>query len=221
MFIREGIQLEDCTNDSKDIFSFRYCHDVECSEIPAYSMKVRGTPASGKTVLARLLGTHISQRDPSVHVIWIQGWPQRVAESRDYQSYLQDKGWIINRETVFIFDEAQATYRDGTLWHHFFKSMETFNARVIIFCSYGSPSLRINVGEIMEIPTPISVPDHQRITLRHVDHEDDLPPVGLLFTQSEFNDLVKDQKSYSDESFFDAVFRITNGHVGRSMISFR
>ncbi|KAF8718541.1 hypothetical protein AX14_011789 [Amanita brunnescens Koide BX004] len=177
-------------------------------------IQVRGTPASGKTVLARLLGTHISQQDPGVHVIWIQGWTQRVAESRDYQSYLQDRGWVINRETVFIFDEAQATYRDDALWHHFFKSMETFNARLIVFCSYGSPSLPIDVGDTMEIPTPISVPDHQRVTLRHVGHDDDLPPVGLFFTQSEFNDLVKNQKSYYDESFFDAVFRITNGHVG-------
>jgi hypothetical protein len=62
----------------------------------------------------------------------------------------------------------------------------------------------------MEIPTPISVPDHQRVTLRHVGHDDDLPPVGLFFTQS---DLVKNQKSYFDKSYFDAVFRITNGHV--------
>ena len=46
---------------------------------------------------------------------------------------------------------------------------------------------------------PISVPD---------------PPVGLFFTRSEFNDLVKNQKSDFDESFFDAVFRITNGYVG-------
>ena len=66
----------------------------------------------------------------------------------------------------------------------------------------------------MEIPTPISVPDRQRVTLRHVDHEDDLAPVGLFFTRSEFNDLVKDWKSFFDESFFDAVFHITNGHVG-------
>ncbi|KAF8331794.1 hypothetical protein F5887DRAFT_55236 [Amanita rubescens] len=92
--------------------------------------------------------------------------------------------------------------------------METFNALAIVFCSYGNPLLRINVGETMEIPTLISVPDYQRVTLRHVDHEDNLPPVGLLFTQSEFNDLIKNQKSYFDESFFDDVFRITNGHVG-------
>ena len=104
-------------------------------------MKVRGTPASSKTVLARLLGTYILQQVPNVHIIWIQGWPQRVAGSRHYQSYLQERGWILNRETVFIFDEAQATYRHGTLWHHFFKPMDTSLQR-----SRDHPS--VNCGKI-------------------------------------------------------------------------
>ncbi len=182
-------------------------------------MKVRGTPASGKTVLAQLLAIHISQQNSNVHTIWIQGWPQQVVDSRNYRTYLEQQGWDVNKETVFIFDEAQGTYRDGTLWHKFFKSMHTFKrCRAIVFCSYGSPSLRINVGDPLEVPTPILVADPQRVTLRHIDHEDDLPPVGLLFTRSEFNDLVEHYysfpKSCFDSSFFDALFDVTNGHVG-------
>ena len=66
----------------------------------------------------------------------------------------------------------------------------------------------------------MDLPDHQRVTLRHVAHGDGLGPAGLLFTQSEFNDLVDshyrspDSDFYFDQSFFDAIFEITNGHVG-------
>lgn len=181
-------------------------------------MKVRGTPASGKTVLALLLATYISEKNPNAHVIWIDGWPAAVKQSGSYQSYLQQKGWVLDQETVFIFDEAQATYTDNALWN-FFKSMHLFAlCRAIIFCSYGSPSLHIDVGETPGMLTPIVVMDAQRVTLRHIDHEDYLPPVGLLLTQSEFTDLVKVHYSSPeycfDSSFFDSVFRITNGHVG-------
>ncbi|KAM6497511.1 hypothetical protein JOM56_007984 [Amanita muscaria] len=57
-----------------------------------------------------------------------------------------------------------------------------------------------------------------QLTLRHVPHEDGLPSAGLLFTRSEFNDLVINHYPSSDfhfdSSFFDKLFDITNGHVG-------
>ncbi len=176
-------------------------------------MKVRGTPASGKTVLAQLLAEHIYQQDESVHIIWIYGWPTK-AERRNYRSYLQEKGWIEYAKTVFIFDEAQESYHDIELWTGFFKSMRAHRERrAIVLCSYGSPASRISFREI-----PLVVTDAQRVTLRHIDHKDHLPPVGLFFTLSEFNDLVT--KNYPSpqfhfhSSFFDTLFRVTNGHVG-------
>ena len=85
--------------------------------------------------------------------------------------------------------------------------------RAIVFASYGSPTLRISIKG-----TPMVITDPQRVTLPHVAHEDGLPPTGLLFTRSEFNDLViKHYPSsvfYFHSSFFDALFDITNGHVG-------
>ena len=190
-------------------------YDVESYEIPAYSMKVRGTPASGKTVLAQLLADHISQQDPDVHIVWIYGWPLReVKESGNYRSYLEQQGWVERQKTVFIFDKAQLSYEDAQLWGEFFKSMHDHEERrAIVFASYGSPTLHISIKGI-----PMVIPDAQRVTLRHIAHEDGLPPAGLLFTRSEFNDLVT--KHYPSPefcfhlSFFDALFDITNGHVG-------
>ena len=45
-------------------------------------MKVRGTPASGKTVLAQLLAAHISQQNPDVD--------SRVATKGSRDSQLSD-----------------------------------------------------------------------------------------------------------------------------------
>ena len=183
-------------------------------EIPAYSMKVRGTPASGKTVLSKLLAKHISQQDPDVHVIWINGWPP-MEQGGNYYRYLKQQGWVECEKTVFILDSAQSSYDDLGLWNDFFKSIHEYNGRcrAIAFATYGSPTSRMYVWGIL-----IVIPDHQRVTLRHIDHKDDLPPVGLLFTRREFDDLVANDYPSSEyhfhSSFFDAIFNITNGHVG-------
>ena len=214
MPLREVIQSQHCTNDLRNMLSSRYC-DVRCSEILSHSTKVRGTPASGKTVLAQLLADHISRQDPDVHIVWVYGWPlKEVKESGNYRSYLEQQGWLEREKTVFIFDEAQLSYEDAQLWGEFFKSMHDHEERrAIVFASYGSPTSRIDIKGI-----PMIIPDPQRVTLRHVVHEDGLPPAGLLFTRSEFNDLVI--KHYPSSvfcfhlSFFNALFDITNGHVG-------
>ena len=182
-------------------------------------MKVRGTPGSGKTVLTRLLAAHIRRQDPTVDkVLQIYLWPP-IADRGNYDAVLKQKGWVEHQKTVFIFDEGQLTYDDEGLWNDFFKSIHESKGfcRAIVFASYGSPTSRI---VITGTSIPMYLPDHQRVTLRHVAHGDGLGPAGVLFTQSEFNDLVDshyrspDSDFYLDQSFFDAIFEITNGHVG-------
>lgn len=204
---------------SRHIISLWYRYDTKYSEIPAYySMKVRGTPGSGKTVLTRLLASHIKQQDPTVdRILRIFRWPS-IAGRGDYDVILKEKGWVEHEKTVFIFDEGQTTYDDEGLWNDFFKSIHEGKGlrRAIVFAGYGSPTSRVIIKGV----TPMNLPDHQRVTLRHVAHGDGLSPAGLLFTQSEFNDLVDnyfrspDSDLYFDQSFFDALFEITNGHVG-------
>ena len=189
IFLSEQIQSQHCMKSSRHIISFWYCYDIECSGIPAYSTKVRGTPGSGKTVLTRLLAAHIKQQDPTVdNVLRIFSWPPVEGRSYSYDVVLKQKGWVEHEKTVFIFDEGQLTYTDEGLWNDFFKSVHESRGlrRVIVFASYGSPTSRI----IIKGNTPMDLPDHQRVTLRHVDHGDGLRPAGLLFTQSEFNDLI-------------------------------
>ena len=127
--------------------------------------------------------------------------------------HLKNEGWVQDEKTVFIFDEAQRSYRDEKLWHIFFKSIHDFkNCRVIIFASYGSPTSLFTDGG-----TPIPIINAKKITLRAIEHDDKLPAAGLLFTRTELDDLVK---RYSPpplafhQSFFDDLFHLTQGHVG-------
>jgi hypothetical protein len=193
---------------------FRYSLRVECRHFSDY-LKVRGTPASGKTVLAQLLAQYISRNDPTMKVIWIDRWPLKdVKAIGGYRNYLQKMGWVKCEETVFIFDEAQLSYEDIDLWADFFRSMHAYeDRRAIVFASYGSPSSRISFEGI-----PMLLNDRQRVTLRPIHHEDDLPPVGLFFSREEFDDLVSKRypssSYYFHSSFFDAVFDLNGGHIG-------
>ena len=182
--------------------------------------QVRGTPASGKSTLAKLLSEHIKAKEPYVHVIWIDGWNLGdVEKSRGWQLYLENvKGWIPEEETAFIFDEAQLSYNDMALWMSFFKGIHDYRKRrAIAFASYGSPLLKDIEG------TPFPVPPGARVSLVPTISGDNLPAAGLLFTRAEFNELVFRQypssEFLSDSSFLDKVFEITDGHVG-AMYSF-
>lgn len=144
-------------------------------------------------------------------MIWVQGWSREPCGPR-WDEYLKMFGWVQLKQTVFIFDEAQLSKWDGDLWHNFFKSMTSFpKRRAIAFTSYGSPYSHITIAG-----TLIFIADAQRVSLRPIQCDDDTASVGLLFTRTEFSDLVTKQypRNRFDSSFLDNVFDITGGHVG-------
>jgi energy-coupling factor transporter ATP-binding protein EcfA2 len=203
------------------IASSRYRYDVEYSTMLSEFLQVRGTPASGKSTLAKLLGRHIHVQEPDVRVIWIGGWKlDDVAKCGGWYSYLKKrKGWIPGEDTVFIFDEAQVSYKDGELWNELFKGIHDYpDRRAIVFASYGSPSSPIDIQG-----TPIWVASAAKVTLLPSAHEDNLPAAGLLFNPAEFDELVLKQFPASEyrlhTSFLSMVLEMTEGHVG-AMCSF-
>jgi hypothetical protein len=179
-------------------------------------LQVRGTPASGKTTLAKLLIQHIHVQEPSVNVIWIPSWKlDEVEGCGGWYLYLKNKkAWVPGEKTVFVFDDAQVTYRDGELWNELFKNIhEHRDRRAIAFASYGSP-----ISSMVIQGTPIVIAPAARVSLYPTNHEDDLPPAGLLYTLAEFNELVSkhypDSEYHFDRPFLDMVFQITRGHAG-------
>jgi hypothetical protein len=181
---------------------------------PSYTLQVRGTPASGKSMLARYLAHHIYQQEPSTTIIFITVWyPEAV--NGDWQRYLRVKyGWVPGQRTIFIFDDAQTSYQDTDLWLQFFKELPRHNTDfAIAFASYGSPTSRIDIGG-----TPFIVTDSQRVTLRHTNN-DGLGTVGLLFSELEFNELVVKKFPPPLGHSFDPlllkdIFQLSGGHVG-------
>ena len=146
-------------------------------------LQVRGTPASGKTILSRLLAQHIHQleQDPAAHIIRLNSWgTTKVWNMGGWEAFLRAKGWQQGRKPFFIIDEAQMSYGDIDLWVGFFKELPSFKDQfAIAFASYGSPNSRISVGG-----TPIIVSDRRRVALVRIDHDDGLGAVGLLFSHS-------------------------------------
>ena len=149
-------------------------------------------------------------------MIWMQGWPhEEIKASGRWRHYFKvEKAWVENRQTVFVFDGAQLSYVDSDLWSNFFKSIHLYShCRAILFTSYGSPTTRFLIQG-----TPILIPDERRVTLQHIQHEDGLPPAGLFFSRVEFDNLVSMKyptpKYLFDNSFFNELFDITDGHVG-------
>ena len=163
-------------------------------------------------MLAQLLAQYALRRDPDMDVIWVNGWSlEEVEDSGGHLSYLEKKDWAPDRDTLFIFDDAQVSYKDMDLWGHFFKSIrERKNRRAIAFSSYGTSSPRISVPGM-----PIQWNKSQKVTLHPIDHGDGLPTVGILSSREEFDDLISRQyPNHFDSSFSDSAFDLTEGHVG-------
>ena len=75
-------------------------------------LQVRGTPASGKSTLAMLLGRYIRVQESNVRVIWIGGWKlDEMAEWGMVFLPQKTKGLISGEDTLFIFYDAQS-YKD-------------------------------------------------------------------------------------------------------------
>jgi hypothetical protein len=161
-----------------------------------FFISVRGTPGSGKSVLAGLLRRYINGIEPDTEVVFFDAWPENLP----VQTTLN---------MILILDEAQTTYWDKNFWSKF-KNPGLQDMRVVAFASHGSSGY---TGA--DNATPMWIGMEQRVGLARVDCGDGIL-VGLLFTREEFNALVQlrfRDRRFSD-SFLDCVFDMTNGHVG-------
>ena len=142
---------------------------------------VRGTPGSGKSVLAELLRRHINEHEPETKVVLINSWPECQAVPT-----------IDN--TILILDEAQTTYGDKDFWSRF-KNPGLEDVRVVAFASHGSSGY---TGP--DNVTPMWIGKEQRVGLARLDCGDGTL-VGLLFSREEFTELV--QLRFRDRGFSD------------------
>jgi hypothetical protein len=204
---------------------------------------VRGTPASGKTIVMRLVANKLLKmysRESPIYILY--GWDMEKISKVGWNAYLyQETGvsgndWLTHR-AYLLLDEAQESYGDSELWAAFFKSIERYVDApfVILFSSYGSPGRGFEgFGGQEHIKTPMVFAPKQQISLRpEKDFDDNLPifiqsgkstelhtcrPVGLLLGEDEAMDILT---QYAIESSLSLsadlkkeLFLISDGHVG-------
>jgi hypothetical protein len=172
------------------------------------SDQVRGIPASGKSTVLNLLHTFIRDSCPDMKVYRIDSWPKSEEQYTERLDAITN-GFPSHSPCYLLFDEGQDTYDDSALWNGFFKSItESSSYRIVVFCSFGSPSAQTNIKSGM----PDKVHDRQRLQL--------LPtkdfPYGLFLTRAEFDDMITLSGiliKLADE-VCDSIFAWTRGHVG-------
>jgi hypothetical protein len=188
---------------------------------------IRGTPASGKSTLARLLGQYVMRTRPDLLVYrfsWPSTFPDGFWPGSQYHKLLNfiterplDKNDWWRMQVLLIIDEAQGSYGYLSLWNDFIKGLSpTSGPLVALFSSYGSPS-NLPLGDA-RTPTPIYFRPGQRVSIRRSSQN---PNLALLFSQTEFSDVVErvckfhsrhGQAFLPSPDLIDYVWKITNGH---------
>jgi len=198
---------------------------------------VKGTPACGKTTTMRLVANELLARhsgEKPVHII--TGWGREAVEKAGgWDDYLMQVTGIgdswITRPAYLLFDEAQESYWDTTLWSVFLKGIDPFIAAecpcVISFASYGSPG-RGNPGFYKQkyFMIPMTFGPRQLISMRAEEpfNEeamdcDDEDVLGLLLDAEEATNVMKKYMNATgspplSKDLMDELFLISNGHVG-------
>ena len=142
-----------------------------------------------------LLHNHILSENHDPYVEVINEWPKE--SETDWNPHLIKR--VKSYPTVgpgtryLLFNNAQDTYWDVSLWENFFKSVVQclhgpFFA--VLFCSYGNPGER---PLDYDSGTPLRLPSGACISLTP-SHNDSLglqyPPIGLFFSREEFEEAV-------------------------------
>lgn len=171
-------------------------------------VQVRGTPASGKTTVAKLLHAHIHDNEPDIVIARLAAWKPNDQLPDGWRRWLADS-WNAQEGSFLIVDEAQSSYWDYSFWTDI-KAISPHNPfHLITFASYGSS------GGNDSVMTPHTPHQEQVVGLHAIDQEDGRT-VGLLLTRAEFHDFIEKRfagHSFSPE-FLESIHELTAGHVG-------
>lgn len=188
---------------------------------------VRGTPASGKTILANLLWHHYLERGE--RVVFTEYWPLDVLSARVHLARLcREFGYheiqphnLAYANIVFIMDEAQQSYgaSDSELWNGFIKQQAYAHGgpRVCLFSSYGSPSTGATQRRDGTTPHIFDASRRVSIALSSVPGS---PDICLFYNEEEFEDVVTrtcedpTTRFRFDPAAHQYLYSVTSGHPG-------
>lgn len=194
---------------------------------------VRGTPASGKSTMAKLLFHHYSHHSSNKQqqiIVFVADWKDWAENNMDTVGFLvqhcHQLGHTVQRteflngandNLVFILDEAQVTYADSFFWYSVIKERlaAARGPRFCLFTSYGSPST--GSPDYPKTTTPPILKREQRVSLT-IPYDDIGHNLCLFYRQEEFKDAVKKWANTTDHTIGEDVesyiFKQSNGHPG-------
>ena len=175
---------------------------------------MRGTPASGKSTLLHLLWAHIIKKEPRAKVHRIVGWQEEASINIDKRLSDRIPGYPAKTTTCLLFDNAECTYWDKSLWESFFKSHKDLDYyRIVLFCSYGSAGFQ---PLAYDPGTPMNLQLAARVSLApDEESKDEFGSIGLLLSRDEFDDIINRLPEHGLASDLqDHIFLQTGGHVG-------
>ena len=164
-----------------------------------------------------LLYAFILEQAPSAFVNTQHSWPQ----GQSWGPLLNDRLQLVDPSfprqdglAYLLFDEGQDSYEDDILWNNFFKGVVDggFSCyRVILFCSYGSPS---SCPVPHHIGSPLVLREAARISLWPQQGSEG--SIGILLNRSEFEEVVSlfERPLNLHPDLLDLIFEWTVGHVG-------
>ncbi|KAJ7668599.1 hypothetical protein DFH06DRAFT_982505, partial [Mycena polygramma] len=200
---------------------------------------VRGTPGSGKSLLAYQLKAYIQEQEPDARVTITTTWRTQPEERASPNSIicsavdtLQNN---LNRskeagDTVdlsfqgpgkhwVLLDEAQSTYADQDVHNTMLKTYQRHFV-FVFFASHGSVQnvqLSTNPADVIA-NTPIVFDPTRRMGLRPtMNGVGGRPILGLYFTRDEYATLLKHQADLTPKlapDLQDYIFELSGGHVG-------
>lgn len=193
-------------------------------------VRVRGTPASGKTTIMNLLANKLLEYDPETPVYVLSGWDKdTVKDALGWTGYLKEqtgvhgRSWL-TKQGYLLIDEAQESHWDGELWADLFKAVEPVSQPyIILFTSYGSPTRGFTGFEQKYIKIPMVFAAGQQISLRpDIDIRQPWRPIGLLLEEDEAIEVVERSAPLFipncgpilTQDLKQGLFKSSNGHVG-------
>jgi hypothetical protein len=201
-----------------------------------YIIRVRGTPASGKTTVMKLMANKLLEKyGQTTHIHTLSGWNKEgVRGATGWNAYLKQETGVLGEDWLaypayLLLDEAQQSYWDGQLWSDLFKAVEPHlgvSPFVILFSSYGSPGQGF-AGYDGEKHMVFAA--GQQISLRSDENIEDYhstlllswKPVGLLLDEDEAIDIVTRLTLAAPQlspplsaDLKKGLFLISGGHAG-------
>ncbi|KAJ7164831.1 hypothetical protein C8R43DRAFT_241926 [Mycena crocata] len=176
-------------------------------------IQIRGSPASGKSVLLQLIAKALPADAPVF--LWTDVWPPATEpdqrrSKREHCTKMWTDASARSKHTYLLIDEAQATYNDTVFWNSQLKQIAdqpTSFFHVVLACAYGSATDY----------SPIRLQRHHMVSLRPQEGLVE-SPLGLLFTKEELDDyyeLMIDARAMPriDDPLKLLIYNWTHGYI--------